>query len=333
MTIVKLPRRKFLHLAAGAAAVPVVSRIARAQAYPSRPITMIVPFAAGGANDVFARIIAEHMSRTLGQAIVIENVPGAGGTAGSIRNMRANPNGYTIQIGHTGTHASAVSFYPNLAYRPDIDFAFIGVAAISIGMIVARKDFPPKDLNEFVAYLRANADRLNMAHGGVGAASYLFGSLLNRIVGAKPTLVPFNGNGPALNAMIGGQVDYMYAGVAEVVQQVRSGLLKAYGVAGLERNPTLPDVPTTSEAGLSQFQALNWFGLFAPKTTPQPVLDMLTDALDKALDDEKVRSRLSDLGAGIPAKGSRGQQELAELVKADIPRWMELIKGSTAKAE
>jgi len=329
----KLPRRTFLHLVAGAAALPAMPNIARAQAYPTRPITLIVPFAAGGANDVFARVVAEHMSRTLGQSMVIENVPGAGGTTGTIRNMRANPNGYTIQIGHMGTHAAAVSLYPNLAYRPDVDFAPIGATAISIGFIVARKDFPAKNLNEFVAHLKANAGSLNMAHGGVGSASYLYGSMLNRIVGANPTLVPFNGNGPALNAMIGGQVDYMYCGVSEAGQQVLAGLLKSYGVAGPERNAAVPDVPTTREAGLPEFQALTWFGLFAPKATPQPILDRLTQALDMALDDQNVRKRMTEVGAEVPAKAIRGQQHLAELVKADIARWMPIIKGAVAKAE
>jgi tripartite-type tricarboxylate transporter receptor subunit TctC len=148
------------------------------------------------------------------------------------------------------------------------------------------------------------------------------------MIGANPTLVPFNGNGPALNAMVGGQVDYMYAGVSEAGQLVLSGLLKSYGVAGLERNPALPDVPTTTEAGLPEFQALNWFGLFAPKATPRPILDRLTEALDKALDHQNVRKRLLEVGAGIPDKARRGQQQLGDLVRADIDRWMPIIRGA-----
>src|SRR5437667_4707500 len=164
----KLPRRRFLHLAAGAAALPAVSHIAWAQAYPTRPVTMIVPFAAGGPTDVAARIVSEHMSRTLGQRLVVENVVGAGGTTGSLRAMRANPDGYTIQMGHMGTHAISVSLYPNLAYKPDADFEPIGVVVQQPILITARKDFPATDIKEFIAYVKANSEKLNMAHTGVG---------------------------------------------------------------------------------------------------------------------------------------------------------------------
>jgi tripartite-type tricarboxylate transporter receptor subunit TctC len=191
----KLLRRNFLHLAAGAAALSVVSQIVSAQTYPSRPITMIVPFAAGGGTDVTARIISEHMSRTLGQPIIIENIAGAGGTTGSTRAMRANPDGYTIEMGQMGTHATAVALYPNLAYKPDIDFAPIGLVMSVPVMIVARKDFPSKDLKELVAYVKASAQKLNIAHAGVGSIGFSCGLLFNSIIGVKPTSVPFNGAG------------------------------------------------------------------------------------------------------------------------------------------
>ena len=220
----KLPRRQFLHLAAGAAALSAVSQIASAQTYPSRPITMIVPFAAGGGTDVSARIVSEHMSRTLGQQIVIENIVGAGGTTGSTRAMRANPDGYTIEMGQMGTHATAVALYPNLAYKPDIDFAPIGLVMWAPVMIVARKDFPSKDLKELVAYVKANAQKLNIAHAGVGSIGFSCGLLFNSIIGVKPTSVPFNGAGPAMNALIGGQVDYMCdGGINNSVPHVQSG--------------------------------------------------------------------------------------------------------------
>src|SRR5262245_13043021 len=168
----KLPRRKFLHLAAGATALPAVSRIARAQTYPARTITVIVPFAPGGSTDVVARIVAEHMSRTLGQQLIIENIVGAGGTTGSIRAMRANPDGYTIEMGHMGTHGASVAYYPNLAYKPDVDFAPIGLVIEQPLMIVARKDFPPKDLKELVEYVKANADQISMTNVGIGSNAY-----------------------------------------------------------------------------------------------------------------------------------------------------------------
>jgi tripartite-type tricarboxylate transporter receptor subunit TctC len=266
---------------------------ATAQVYPSRPITMIVPFAAGGGTDVSARIVGEHMSRTLGQQIVMENIAGAGGTTGSVRAMRANPDGYTIEMGQLGTHATAVALYPNLAYKPDIDFAPIGLVVWTPVAIVARKDFPPKDIKELVSYLRGNAQKLNMAHGGIGAVSFTCGLLFNSVIGVKPTLVPFSGVSPALNALIGGQVDYMCdGGLRQSLAHIQAGAIKAYTIGGEQRNSIIPSVPTSKEAGLPEFNVLAWVALFAPKGTPKPILDKLTDALDKALDDPNVGKQL-----------------------------------------
>jgi tripartite-type tricarboxylate transporter receptor subunit TctC len=324
----KLLRRNFLHLAAGAAALPAVSRIARAQAYPTRPVTITVPFAAGGGTDVSARLVGEFMSRTLGQQFIIENVVGAGGTTGSLRAMRARPDGYTILMGHIGTHAFSVSLYPKLAYKPDVDFEPIGLVFQQPNVIVARKDFPAKDLKEFIGYAKANAEKLNLGHAGVGSITFTFPLLLNSLLGIKPTMVPFNGAAPATNALVGGQVDYIVTGMADIGQQVQTGTIKAYAIVATERHPILPNVPTTIEAGLPEFQALPWWALFAPKGVPQPILDALTDALDKALDDEHVRKRLSDLGGDIPGKERRGQQPLAALVKSEIARWTPIIKAA-----
>lgn len=324
-------RRKFLHFVAGASALPAASGIATAQAYPTRPITMIVPFNAGGPTDLVARVVGEHMSRTLGQQIVIENVVGAGGTTGSARAMRAAPDGYTIELGQVGTHAVAVALYPNLPYKPDVDFAPIGLVVDQAVVIVARRDFPPKDLSEFTAYLRGNAAKLNMAHSGVGSISHFSGLLLNSVLGVTPTLIPFSGGAPAINAMIGGQVDYMCEPISEVVQQVKSGNIKAYATGLAERNPALPTVPTAKEAGLPEFAVSAWYGMFAPKGTPATVLDLLSDALGSALDDDKTRNRLSELGCDIPAKQKRGQAQLAGLVKAEIARWSPIIHGASKK--
>ena len=329
----KFPRRKFLHLAAGAAVLPALSRVGKAQAYPARPITVIVPFAAGGSSDVIARIVGEHMSRTLGQQLINENIVGAGGTTGTIRAMRANPDGYTIEMGHMGTHAAAVAFYPNLAYKPDVDFAPIGLVIEQPLMIVAKKDFPPKDLKEFVDYVKANADKLNMAHAGVGSNTFNFCVMLNLLLGVKPTLVPFSGTGPATNALIGGQVDYMCNAIPEVGAQVQAGRIKAYAIGSAQRSPALPNVPTAQEAGLPEFQAMPWWALFAPKGTPQPILDRLTDALDRALDDENVRRRLAEIGCDVPDKARRGQPPLAVLVKSEIARWAPIIKAANVKPE
>jgi tripartite-type tricarboxylate transporter receptor subunit TctC len=199
---------------------------ATAQVYPSHTITLIVPFAPGGPTDVSARIVGEHMSRTLGQQLVVENVAGAGGTVGSTRAMRANPDGYTIQMGHMGTHAVAVALYPSLPYKPDIDFEPIGVVVNQAELIVARKELPPRDLKEFAIYVKANADKLNTAHAGVGSISHFTCLLLNSMLGVKPTMLPFNGNGPAMNALIAGQVDYFCDSISNVVAQVQGGTIK-----------------------------------------------------------------------------------------------------------
>jgi tripartite-type tricarboxylate transporter receptor subunit TctC len=296
--------------------------------YPRQSITLIVPFAAGGPTDVISRIVGEHMSRTLGQPIIIENVVGAGGTTASTRAARATPDGYTIEMGHMGTHAASVALYPNLAYKPDTDFAPIGLVAGTPVLILGKKDFPPRDLKDFVAYVKANVDKLNMAHAGVGSVSFTTCLLLNSILGVRPTSIPFNGTGPALTALIAGQVDYMCDQIVNVVQQVQSGQIKAYGIGTPERSPALPNVPTTKEAGLPEFQAQAWNALFAPKGTPQPVLDKLSDALDKALDDEQTRKRLLELGSVLPDKAGRSQQALASLVKSEIDRWTPIIKAA-----
>jgi tripartite-type tricarboxylate transporter receptor subunit TctC len=315
-------------LYAALCALGVASGPAAAQDYPTRAITLIVPFAAGGPTDIVARIVGEHMSKTLGQTIVIENTVGAGGTTASSRAMRAPPDGYTLVMGHMGTHAASVPLYPNLAYNPATDFAPIGMAAGTPVLILGRKDFPPKDLQEFTTYVKANADKLNMAHAGVGSVSFATCLLLNSILGVKPTTVPYNGTGPAMNALVGGQVDYMCDQVVNVVPQVQGGTIKAYAVGTAERNPALPDVPTAKEAGLPEFQASAWNALFAPKGTPQPILDKLTDALSKALDDTGPRKRLLDLGSDLPDPPRRGQKALAELVASEINRWSTVIKAA-----
>ena len=329
----KLFRRQFLHLAAGAAAPLAISRIAWAQTYPTRLVTIVVPFAPGGTTDVSARIVAEHMSRTLGQQFIIENVPGAGGTTGSARAMRAVADGYTIMMGQVGTHAFSVALYPNLAYRPDVDFAPIGLVLDSPLLIVARKDFPPKDLRDFAAYIRANGDKLNVAHAGVGSITYTFALYLNSVLGVKPTMVPFNGAAPAANALIAGHVDYRCNLIAEIGQQVQAGTVKAYGISGARRHPVLPEVLSAEEAGMPEFQATAWFALFAPKGVPQGVLDRLSDALDRALDDNNVRRRLRDIGGDDLPKVKRGQQPLAALVKSEIARWAPIIKSANVRPE
>src|SRR3954471_914147 len=304
-----------------------------AQNYPTKNITLIVPFAAGGPTDVVSRIVGEHMSRTLGQQIVIENVVGAGGTTASTRAKRAAPDGYTLITGHMGTHAASVALYPKLQYDPRTDFEPIGMIAGTPILVLAKKDFPAKDLNEFISYVKANEAKLNNAHAGVGSVSFTTCLLLNSIMGVKPVTVPFNGTGPSMNALVGGQVDYMCDQIVNAVPQVQAGTIKAYAVATAERNPALPDVPTTKEAGLPDYQVSAWNAMFAPKGTPKAAVDKLNDALVKALDDETVRKRLLDLGSDIPDKAGRTPQALAELVKREVDRWTPLMKEAVAAAK
>lgn len=322
--------KSLIRAAVSLAAFGALSVSALAQAYPTRPITLIVPFAAGGPTDVISRIVGEHMSRTLGQQIVIENVVGAGGTTGTTRAMRAAPDGYTVMMGHMGTHAASVGLYPKLAYNPQTDFEPIGLVAGTPILILARKDFPAKDLKEFVAYVKANVAKLNNAHAGVGSVSFTTCLLLNSLMGVKPTTIPYQGTGPSMNALVAGQVDYMCDQIVNAVPQIKGNTIKAYAIATAERNPALPDVPTTTEAGMPQYQASAWNALFAPKGTPQPVLDQLNAAMVKALDDENVRKRLLDLGSDIPAPPGRTRAALAAHVKSEIAKWTPIIKAAGA---
>jgi tripartite-type tricarboxylate transporter receptor subunit TctC len=328
-----LLRRRFLTFAAAAVALPVAPRVVQAQSWPTRTITLIVPFAAGGATDVAARLIAEHMSRTLGRQLVIQNVPGAGGTVGSTRAMRADSDGYTILMGHVGTHAVAVPLYSNLAYKPDVDFEPIGLVSEFPMLIVGGKDFPPNNLAEFVAYVKANAGKLNVGHAGVGSVFFNTCLLLHSMLHVKPTLVPFNGGLPAMNALVAGQIDYLCADATTAKPQLEAGTIKAYAIASALRNPTLPNVPTSTEAGLPEFQTSAWFALFAPKHTPQPVLARLADALDQALDDTNVRNRMLALASDLPEKSRRGPQWLRQLVRDEIKRWTPIIRDANVKLE
>ena len=304
---------------------------ATAQNYPTRPITMIVPFAAGGPTDIIARIVGEHMSKTLGQQIVIENVVGAGGTTGITRGAQAKPDGYTIMMGHMGTHGAAPALYPKLRYDPVKDFTPIGLAAGTPIVIVAKKTMPANNLQEFIEYLKKNQDKVNQAHAGTGSVSHTSCVLFNSIIGVKPTLVGYSGTGPVLNDLVGGQVDYACDQIVNLVEQIKAGSIKAYAIATPERSPSLPDVPTTTEAGLPAYQVSAWNAIFAPKGTPQAVVDKLSGALDKALEDPATRKRLLDLGGVLPNEDERTPTYLAEFVKQEVARWTPILKSSAQK--
>ncbi len=317
--------RTFAFLAA--LAVGLAAGPARA-AYPERPVTMIVPFAAGGPTDVVARIVADHMSRTLGQQIVVENVSGAGGTTGATRCAQAAPDGYTIMMGHMGTHGAAPAVYPELKYDPRKDFAPIGLAAGTPILVVARKDFPAKDFRAFVAAMKTGSEKLNEAHAGVGSVSFTTCSLFNSIVGAKPTRVVYRGTGPALNDLVAGQVDYMCDQIVNLVPQIQAGTIRAYAIALPERSPALPDVPTTKEGGLPEYQVSAWNAIFAPKGVSPEVVKKLSGALTAALADAGTRKRLLDLGADLSNKAAQTPDGLAKLVASEVERWNKVLKAT-----
>jgi tripartite-type tricarboxylate transporter receptor subunit TctC len=313
------------------AATQLAPAQAAAAAYPERPITMIVPFAAGGPTDVVARIVSDHMSRTLGQQIVVENVAGAGGTTGITRAAQSRPDGYTIMMGHMGTHGAAPAVYPDLKYDPTKDFAPIGLAAGTPILIVAKKDFPAKDLKEFVTYVKANSEKLNEAHAGPGSVSSTTCALLNSMLGAKPTRVAYRGTGPALNDLVSGQVDYMCDQIVNLVPQIQAGSIKAFAVALPERSPALPDVPTTKEGGLPEYQVSAWNAVFAPKGTPKDVVKKLSDALLKALADPGTSKRLLDLGGDLSNKEAQRPEGLRKLVQSEVARWNKVLAAVQPK--
>jgi tripartite-type tricarboxylate transporter receptor subunit TctC len=306
---------------------------AQAQDYPTRPITEIVPFAAGGPTDIIARIVGENMSKTLGQQLVIENVAGAGGTTGITRGAQSKPDGYTIMMGHMGTHGAAPALYPQLKYDPTKDFEPIGLAAGTPIVIVAKKDFPAKDFKEFLAYLKAHQSELNEAHAGVGSVSFTTCTFFNSKIGVKSTRVAYRGTGPALNDLVSGQVDYMCDQIVNVVEQIKGGTIKAYAIASPARSPALPNVPTTKEAGMPDFDVSAWNALFAPKGTPKDVVAKLNAALVKALDDGATRQRLLALGATLPDAAGRTPEALGTLVKNEVARWTPILKAAGAVAQ
>jgi tripartite-type tricarboxylate transporter receptor subunit TctC len=304
--------------------------MAQAQTYPTHNITVIVPFPAGGPSDVVARIVAENMGHTLGQTLLIENVGGAGGTIGSGRVAAAPPDGYTLLAGSMGSHVAAPVLTPNIKYDSARDFIPIGPTAHSPAGIVARKDFPAKDLREFVADVKEKGNGFKQAHGGIGSSSHMACLLFNTEVGAKPTPVAYRGSNPAMNDLIGGHVDYLCEQSVSVAGQVKSGVVKAYVVSADKRLAALPDVPTAKELGVNYLMSI-WAGIFAPKGTPAPIVAKLAEALDKALDDASVQRRIDDLGGSIPGKAERTPAAFDTYVKAEIARWAPVLKAAAAE--
>jgi len=303
---------------------------AAAQSYPERSITLIVPFAPGGASDVSSRIMAEVMGKHLGQSIIIENAAGAGGATGSLRGKNAKPDGYTIGFGHMGTHAAAVTTNPKLPYDPRTDFDYLGIHLVTPHLMIVRKDFPAETLQEFVAYARQKGKDLKMAHNGLGSLAHLTCAFFFQLAGVEPTFVVYRGFGQTINDILSGAVDGSCDLIASAREHVVGGSIKAFGVAAPERTPLLPDVATSREGGMPEFVMESWLGLYAPKGVPAPILAKLRGAVAAALDDPFVQKRFPEIGGTVPRKEDRGGERMLEIVKNDVVRWGEVVKKAGA---
>jgi len=302
-----------------------------AQGYPSRSITVVVPFPAGGPSDVVVRILNERMGRSLGQQMIVENVSGAGGTLGSARVASSPSDGYTVLAGSMGSHVAAPVLTPNLKYDPSRDFKSVGFLAHAPAIIAVRKDFPAKNIAEFIAYLKQHGDTVKQAHGGVGSSSHMACLLFTSAFGLKPTLIAYRGTGPAINDMIGGHIDFLCEQAVTVAEQIKAGTLRGLVISGPKRLASLPEIPSAKEAGIN-YDISIWGGMFAPKGVSTEVVNKLAAALDKTLDDPSVIKRLDDLGASIPAKSERNPSTFDRLVKAEIARWSPILKAAAAQA-
>ena len=305
---------------------------ANAQTYPSRPITLVVPFAAGGPTDVVARSLSIPMSKALGQTVLIENKVGAGGTLAAGAVARAAPDGYTFLIHHNGM-ATAPALYRKLAYNPLTDFEYISQAVDVPMTLVARKDLPAKNLPELLVYLKANGDKVNLAHAGLGAVSHLCGMVFRQAVGVDLTTVPYSGTGPAMQALLGGQVDLLCDQTTQTVPQIKAGSVRFYGVTTAQRIKILPDAPTLAEQGLKGFEVMVWHGIYAPKGTPKEATEKFNAALRVALKDPVFATRMAELGAEIVPDAKLTPEGLRLWLKQEIDRWGPVIKSAGVYAD
>lgn len=303
-----------------------------AQQYPTKVITMIVPFAAGGPTDTVARLIARPMGETLKQQIIVENVAGAGGTIAANRVAKAAPDGYTILIYHIGMSTSP-TLYRKLPFKPLEDFEYIGLVNEVPMTFVARRDFPAKNLKELISYVKANKDKVTYANAGLGAASHLCGLLFMTAIATDVTTVPYKGTAPAMNDLLGGQVDFMCDQTTNTTSQIKAEKIKVYGVTTKKRVGSLPKVPTMDEAGLKGFEVSIWHALYAPKGTPKPVMAALTKALQAALRDSTVKQRHIDLGAEVVSESQATPEALRARLKSEIDKWGPIIKKAGVYAD
>jgi tripartite-type tricarboxylate transporter receptor subunit TctC len=329
---VKLQRRHFMRLATGAAALPAVSRIARAQAYPSRPITMVVPYPPGGATDAIARSLIERMRVTLGQPIIIENVAGAGGTVGVGRAARSAPDGYTLSIGQWNTHVGNGAAYA-LSYDLLNDLEPVSLIATQPFIFLAKKSMQADDLKSLIAWLKANPDKATQGHAGLGGLSHVAGLLLQKETGTRFQSVPYRGSAPAMQDLVAGHIDILITDVSTALPQVRAGSIKAYAVTDKSRIAAAPDIPTVDEAGLPGFYLAFWHGLWVPKGTPKDVIAKLDAAIVDALADANVMARLAGVGQEIFPRDQQTPEALRSFQRAEIEKWWPVIKAAGVKPE
>jgi len=319
-------------LLVGGVAALALSTPALAQQYPSKPITVIVPFAAGGPTDVVARLVGERMGRALGQTLIVENIGGAGGTLGMTRAVQAAPDGYTIAIGNMGTQSAAPSLYPNLRYDPAKSFAQVGIVNYTPQAVVSKKALPTTNLKDFIAYVKSKGTGVSYGHAGVGSISHVAGLVFNAQFGLTPNLIPYRGTGPVLQDMVAGNIDYTVDQSLNVIPQIKAGTIKSYAVAAPERLSSIPDVPTTKEAGVD-FIFSAWNAMVAPKDTPKDIVEKLVAALNTALDDPAVKARYAELGSSAPQGADRGPAGLQKLVDSEVARITPVIKAAGVKVE
>jgi tripartite-type tricarboxylate transporter receptor subunit TctC len=329
-----LLRRRFLKLAAGAAALPAVPRAVFAQVpYPSKPITIVVPYAPGGPTDTIARIMAERLRVSLGQTVIIENTTGAGGTIAVARVARSAPDGYTIGIGQNGSHVVTGATYQRLPYDLLNDFQPLTLLTDAPFFLAARKTFPADDLKGLIAWMKANPGQAIFANGGNGSITHISGLLFMELTGTTAQVVPYRGNAPAMQDLVGGQIDIMVADPVTGVPQVKGGSIKAYAVTAKSRLSTAPEIPTVDEAGLPGYHVSLWHGVWMPKGTPQPVMAKLNAAIVEALADPTVQTKLAMIGQDIFPRERQNPQALDTHQKAEIAKWWPLIKAAEIKVE
>jgi tripartite-type tricarboxylate transporter receptor subunit TctC len=330
----KLLRRQFLHLAGAAiAGLLALAASAVAQEWPTRPVTMVVPFAAGGPIDIVGRILAPGIAEHLGQQLIVENVGGAGGMAGSYRVAKAIPDGYQFVLGNIGTHAANQTFFKSPLYNAVMDFAPVVLIAETPLVLLARKDMPANNLPEFITYAKTNQAKMQYGSGGVGSASHLACVLLNAAIGVNVTHVPYRGAAPALQDLIAGRIDYQCPDTPIAIPQIESAMVKPIAILTRDRSPSLPALASAREQGLTDFQAFNWFAIFLPKGTPATIVQKLHDATVATKDAPAVQSRMREIGADLVTSERRSPDYLQKFVEAEIKKLAAPIKASGASID